>query len=251
MSRVRAAVALVALTAATVPAEGAEPARVRKTESRLSATLGGTLAALGPTVPGRRRFMEFAEEGHVSGDYARQAGPGLDVGLEYRLSGGFGVAASFNLVRRDATSDWQAELPHPLYVARPRRASGTLDGLSYGERAVHLGLAYQFGRGRWRGGLFAGPSFVHVSAELVERVQYQHAFPFDEVQVTSLAKERFQRDAFGFHAGAEAGYRSSPRLAALLRVRYHQAALDLLDAPDAASLDAGGLQAGLSIRLFF
>jgi hypothetical protein len=251
MSRIRAALALAALAAARVPAEGAPPAPVRKVQSRLSATLGGTLAALGPAFPGRRQFTEFAEEGHLSGEYARQAGPGLDVGLEFRLSGGFGVAASFNLLRRDATSDWQAELPHPLYVARPRHAAGTEDGLSYSERAVHLGLAYQFGRGRWRGGLFAGPSFVHVSAELVERVHYEQAFPYDEVQVTSVATDQLSRDALGFHAGAEAGYHSSPRWAALLRVRYHQASLDLLDAPDAASLDAGGLQAGLSIRLFF
>jgi hypothetical protein len=238
----------------TPPAEAddAPPPRARRgLASRLTAFAGGALVTAGAGFAGERRFTEFAEEGRLAAGYARGTGPAFEVGLEYSLNDRLGVAASLNLVGGATSTTYEASLPHPLYLGRPRRASGALDGLSYGERTVHVGLTYRFRRGRMQYGLVAGPSYGSVRVELLDRVQYQQSFPFDEVQVTGVPPVAHRGGGFGYHAGAELGYRWRPRLAAVVRLRYHRLGPDLPDAAGTVDLDAGGLQVGAGLRLSF
>jgi hypothetical protein len=236
------------------PATGAEPAAAPggpgRTWSRLTAFASGALATSGASFHGERRFTEFAEEGRIESDYARGAGPGLEVGLEYALGRRFGLAASVNLLGRGASSSYDGSLPHPLYLERPRRVSGTLDGLSYRERALHLGLTWRAERGRLRYGVSAGPSHGRVSAELVERIEYRQAYPFDEVQVTTVPRATHRGSGFGFNAGAELDYRWRPGVAAALRLRYHRFGPDLPDAAGTVDIDGGAFQIGVGLRFF-
>lgn len=234
------------------PAAPEAPARRPRFWSRFTAVVGGTLAMAGSDFQGQRRFTEFAEEGRIDADYSRAVGPGFDLGLEYRLGRRIGAAASLSLVSRDASTVYEAAIPHPLYLAQPRRATGSVDGLSYSERAFHFDLVYRLDRGRLRYGVFAGPSHVRVSSELIERVQYQHAYPFDEVQVTAVPRGTFSGSALGFNVGAELDYRWRRRLGTLLLVRYYRANVDMPQATDdVAAVKAGGLQIGAALRLFW
>jgi hypothetical protein len=219
--------------------------------ARLTAFAGGALVTAGSGFAGQRRFTEFAEEGRIDADYARGTGPAFELGLEYALGGRFGVAASFNLVGGGTSTTYEASLPHPLYLDRPRRATGDLDGLSYGERTLHLALTYRRGRGRIRYGAFAGPSYGSVRVELVDRVQYQQSFPFDEVQVTGVPPVSHRGAGFGYNVGAELDYRWRSRLGAVLRLRYHRLGPELPETAGTVDIDAGGLQVGAGLRLSF
>jgi opacity protein-like surface antigen len=252
---VRAGALVVALAALAAPALAQDPpARARRPRfwSRFSAVAGGTLALAGSDFHGQRRFTEFVEEGRIDADYSRAVGPGFELGLEYRLGRRLGASASVNLVSRDASSVYEAAIPHPLYLGQPRRATGSVDGLSYSERAFHFDLFYRLDRGRLRYGVFAGASQVRVSSELLERVQYQQAYPFDEVQVTAVPRGTFGGSALGFNAGAELDYVWGGRVGTLLMARYHRATVDVPQATDdVVALKAGGLQIGAALRLFW
>jgi hypothetical protein len=230
---------------------GEGPGRRPRFWSRFTAVVGGSLALAGSDFQGQRRFTEFVEEGRIDADYSRELGPGFEVGLEYRLAGRVGASASFNLLSRDASSAYEAAIPHPLYLGRPRHATGSLGGLSYDERAFHFDLFYRRDRGRLRYGVFAGATQVRVTSELLERVQYQQAYPFDEVQVTAVPRGTFGGSALGFNAGAELGYVWRGRVGTLLMARYHRATVDVPQAiDDVVALKAGGLQVGVALRLY-
>lgn len=237
--------------AAPAPVEEARrPRAPRRAGSRLSAFLGGALAAAGSGFEGQRRFTEFAEEGRIEADYAREAGPGFELGLEYALGRHFGLAASFNLLSRAVSSTYTASMPHPLYLAQPREASGSADGLSYQERAFHFDLLFRSEHGRLRYAAFAGPTHVRVESDLLEPPQYRHAYPFDAVEVTGVPRAAATAGAFGFNVGAELDYRIGSRLGAGLLVRYHQVRSELPQTTeDVVKIDAGGLQVGLGLRI--
>jgi hypothetical protein len=226
------------------------PRAPRRAGSRLSAFVGGTLAAAGSGFEGQRRFTEFAEEGRIDADYARETGPGFELGLEYALGRHFGLAASFNLVSRAVSSTYTASLPHPLFLAQPRQAAGSADGLSYQERAFHFDLLFRSEQGRLRYAAFAGPSHVRVESDLLEPPQYRHAYPFDAVEVTAVPRASSRAGAFGFNVGAEVDYRIGTRLGAALLVRYHQVRSELPQTTeDVVKVDAGGLQVGLGLSI--
>jgi hypothetical protein len=90
-----------------------------------------------------------------------------------------------------------------------------------------------------------------VTTELLDRVQYQQSYPFDEVQVTSLTRGHYTGKGFGFNAGAETDYRLGARVAAALLVRYHKATPDLPDTAGEVEIDAGGVQIGAGLRILF
>ena len=233
------------------PVEDADrPRAPRRAGSRLSAFVGGTLAAAGSGFAGERRFTEFAEEGHIDTDYAQQTGPGFEVGLAYALGRHFGLAASFNLLSRTLSSTYTASIPHPLFLGRPREASGSADGLSYQERGFHFDLLFRSERGRLRYAAFAGPSHVSVESDLLEPLQYRQAYPFDALEVTAVPRASARAGAFGFNVGAELDYRFGSRLGAGVLVRYHQVRTELPQTTeDVVKIDAGGLQVGLGLRI--
>ena len=241
---------LAAPVRAQDPDDAAPAAAPAVRTPRFSAFVGGGVALGNASFEGQRRFTEYAEEGSLDADYARGSGPGFEVGLDYAVGRHFDIGLRFNAVSRDASGDYEAALPHPLFLERPRRASGTVDALSYSERAFHLQLGYRMGTGRWRLGVFAGPTYGSVTSELVDRVQYQQTYPFDEVQVTTLNSGRYTGKGFGFNVGAETDYRLGGRAAAALLVRYHRLSPDLPDSAGTVEIDAGGLQVGAGIRFF-
>jgi hypothetical protein len=238
-------------TPAPPPAvSGAEKTHAPRRPGRLSAFVGGTLAAAASDFAGQRTFTEFAEEGRLDADYSRQTGPGFELGLAYALGRHFGVAASFNLLERTLGSTYTASIPHPLFLDRPREATGSADGLSYRERGWHLDLLLQSERGRLRYAAFAGPSYVRVEASLLEPLQYRQAYPYDSVEVTSVPRASASASAFGFNAGGTLDYRFGQRVGAGLLVRYHQVRAELPQTPeDLVKIDAGGLQIGLGLMI--
>jgi hypothetical protein len=218
---------------------------------RWSAFVGGALAMANAPFEGERRFTEFAEEGRLSAGYERALGPGFELGLEFAPRPRFGVSVHFNALSRGSSTDYDASLPHPLHLGRPREVEGSVDGLSYTERAVHLDLAWRRSDGRLRYAVFAGPTWASATAELVQGVQYQQAYPFDTVQVTGVTRGTYTGHGFGFNAGAELGWQVGAHAAAALLVRYHRANADLPDAAGGVTLQAGGLQVGAGIRWLF
>lgn len=199
-----------------------------------------------------RTFDAFAEEGSIDTDYEAGKGPGGELGLTFRFARRFGVSLAGSTVSRDTTASYSVSVPHPLFLNRPRTAEGTLD-VDYSEKAGHLDLVYLGGSGSLDFALFAGPSFVSVSADLLGEPIYSQAYPFDEITVTNVQPLSAEKSGVGFNVGASLTYRFSKSVGFGVQGRFTRASLELVrDAgDDPVSLDAGGLQVGAGFRFSF
>ena len=218
-----------------------------------------TLALFGAFIPGSldtsisRSFEEFTETGSFRADHSFDSGIGGEIGLQYLLKRNLGVAASFSFLSRDGSATYEAEFPHPLLLNTPREASGTVDGLSYKETAIHVDVVYTETKGAFTYALFAGPTFfLSVEADALSVPRYSHTYPYDTVTVTSVPVESPSGSAFGFNLGGELGYRLAKQVDAGLRVRFSRATTDL-DLAEGGSVEvtAGGFVIGVGVRIRF
>jgi hypothetical protein len=199
------------------------------------------------------RFTEFAEEGSLTAEHSADAGPGFEIGFQIRAGGRLAVRADVSITKRDQAAAFTAALPHPLYFDQPRLAEGQVDDFSYAESALHLDLVYAALRtDRLALELFAGPSLFRVESDLIERIDYVQSYPFDSVSVSGVASARVEDTPFGFNLGVGLDYRLGARFGLGAQVRFSQARAELVVSEGhRAEIDAGGIQAGIGVRLFF
>lgn len=273
----QATFALVLIGALTLPTDAAttEPAPVqtaartpekkepdKKATAKAKPKMTGprfTLVLLGAFTPGNletsvsRSFEEFTEAGSLESDHTFESGIGGEIGLQYLLKKNLGVAASFSFLSRDGSATYDAEFPHPLLLNTPREASGTADGLSFKETAIHVDLVYTETKGAFTYALFAGPTFFpSIEADALKVPTYSHTYPYDTVTVTSVPVESLSGSAFGFNLGGELGYRLATQVDAGLRVRFSRATTDLdLAEGGAVEVTAGGFTIGVGVRIRF
>ena len=160
------------------------------------------------------------------------------------------MTAAGSLARRDAGT-FAATLPHPLYFGAFRPASGDFRGASQSESAVHLDVALLGRGGRLQWSAFAGPSLLALQADLVQRVDYTQAYPFDTVTVTGTPFASTRNHAFGstwaraWTGPSRATSRSGPGA-------FSRATVSLAPtADDRVEIGAGGLYLTGGLRLDF
>ena len=214
--------------------------------------------AHGGFVPGSRdftatqTFTEFAEKGRIESQYQEDPGPGFEAGAGLRLRRRLAVTAAGSMARRDAGGSFAATLPHPLYFGAFRQASGAFAGGSLRESAVHLDLALLGEAGRLQWSAFAGPSLIALRADLVQRVDYTQAYPFDTVTVTGTPFASIRNHAFGFNVGAGLDWPVARHVAIGAQARFSHATVALEPtADDHVEIGAGGLYLTGGLRLDF
>jgi opacity protein-like surface antigen len=236
--------ALLAAVATSAPADDG---------SRFKLYLTGAFGVQSLDFSGTRTFTEFAEEGQVAADYTEDSGPGLEGGLSYRLGSHLSVALMGSYLKRDGSASYQANLPHPLYLDKDRVVSDNVSGLDYNEMAGHLDLVVSGRSGSFDFSGFAGPSVFKVKADLIGQPTYTQSYPFDSVTVTSVPAASAQKTAIGFNVGAGLDYRLSEKFALGVQARFSRGTAKLKPegGSDEIEVDAGGLQVGAGIRVFF
>ena len=229
------------------------------TASRWSLHAGVGLATATPEWRAEARFTEFAEPGIVATRYVPHSAPGFEAGVWHGMTPHLGIALTVTRFDRDTAGDFVALLPHPLYLARPRSVGGALEVGSQRETAVHFGLAFSATRGGIVARLSGGPSYFLVGADVVDRVSYEHEYPYDAVRVTGLRRSAVRGDALGGHAALTLERRIAGRVAVGAGARWSRATIPLIRAarPDedarerSARVPAGGVNASAVIRLYF
>ena len=249
MSAHRAALALAALAlAAAAPAE----AQAEHPPGRVRVWMHGGFVPGARDFTGTQTFTEFAEQGRIDAQYHQDAGPIFELGLGVGLRRRLGLSAAGSFGRRDGTGSFSAMLPHPLYFGAFRPASGSFGGASQREKALHLDLALRGGSARLQWSAFAGPSLIAVRVELVQRVEYTQAYPFDTVTVTGTPLAATSDHALGFNLGAGLDWRLARHAAIGTQVRFSHATVSLQPtSADRVEIEAGGVQVTGGLRLDF
>jgi opacity protein-like surface antigen len=204
------------------------------------------------TFSGARTFTEFAEQGRIESQYTEDPGPAFETGLTWRFGRRLGVSAAMTFGRRDEGGSFAATLPHPLYFGVPRRVAGDFGGGAQRETAVHLDLAFLGGAGRVQWSAFAGPSLIRLQADLVQRVDYTQAYPFDTVTVTGTPLATTRGRAVGFNVGAGVDWHMARHVAIGTQLRYSRATVGLEPtAEDRVDVVGGGVHVTGGLRLDF
>jgi hypothetical protein len=245
--------AYLALAAVAVPARSAEAPAAPLPAPRVRVVLNGMGAFTNPSFSTTRQYAEYAETASVSSSYSTQTGFGPDLALQVSLYRGFGLLVGYSLASRSEDGRFDVKRPHPLYLNRPRSVSGELTGFDYKEGAVHLDLAYGRGAGKLDWSLFAGASLFQVEADLLGEISYSDSYPYDELAVASAPARSVKQSPTGFNVGGRLDYRFGRSFGAGVLLRYSTASVKLRASADAteASFDAGGLQLGAGLRLYF
>jgi hypothetical protein len=200
-----------------------------------------------------RTFTEFAEQGTLAVDNSYDLGFGGEAGLRYLFTDHVGAEAVFSYTRRNGSATFTGNFPHPLYLDRPRVATGTVDSLTHKETTVHVDVVYAGTSGNVGYALFGGLSyFIQVKPGLIGQPQYTQSFPYDEITITNVPVLDLSESKACFNVGGELEYRFSEKVGGALAVRYSRASVEFaVDDANTVKIDAGGFFVALGLRVRF
>jgi hypothetical protein len=220
---------------------------------RFTVSVGGGLALGANDWSSKASWASWAETATVDSRYEASSGAAFQGALGYRFSKHLGVVLAGGRSSRDVKASFQAKIPHPLFLERPRTVSGELSGLSYTELAFHLDLEWRLVKGPFEIAAFAGPTLARVDTDVVQSVKVAESYPYDEATYESSETASVRSDsAFGWNVGASAAWLAISHLDLGVEARYVRASVDLVPTTaEAFSLNAGGLQLAARVRVRF
>ena len=198
-------------------------------------------------------FTAHQETGSSRVTYPIEAGPTFDGGGGVRLWRGLGVGVAVSRFTVDGTVSATSSIPHPFFLQQNREVSGETDGLRREETGVHVQAQYSFPvGGKVHVTLMGGPSYIEVSQALVIDVNYTEEYPYDTAAFAGVDSTRRKGSEIGFNGGADVRWMFTRNVGVGGLIRVSRATVDL-DAGDnrTVPVDAGGVQAGIGLRLAF
>ena len=237
-----------AQTAAAVPAS-TQPLRPRV---RISANAGvqpsSTAIATSTTSP------IYAENETINTTYSVGSGVFFDGGVLVRLAGGLHAGVTVSSFMKQNDGEVASTVPHPFFYNTPRPVAGVAGGLERSELVTHLQAAYVIRAGKSVDiAVSAGPSWFHVTQDLVTGITFAERYPYDTATFTGVSTAQATADSVGVNAGVDLAVKLSKNIGIGGLVRYSHTSVDF-PVPGAltrSESDAGGFQAGGGIRLFF
>jgi len=248
MRRRLTAAAFLVLIVAAQPAS----AQDRQWTERIWIGVGGGVQLAGNAFDDAFELPLYTETERVTVDYPSKSGPVFDVRGGYRVWKRLTIGAGVTRYSQRADARVEAQLPHPFFDNQFREVEGETSTLR-AETTAHLLLGWMLPLSdRMRLVLTAGPSFMNVEQTLVTDVKYSETYPYDTAEFTGASTRRSSRSATGFNAGADFSWMFSNRIGAGALVQIARARARLSPGEGRSiTVDAGGVQFGGGLRLFF
>jgi hypothetical protein len=245
---VAATFVLATACAVAAPADAQE----RQWSERIWVSVNGGVQAGGTGFDDTFEKPLYTESERVTIDYPVKDGGLFAAQGGYRLWKRLTVGIGITRYSKRTDAPVEARLPHPFFDNQFRDVAGATSALR-GETDAHILIGWMQPIGnRFRAIVTAGPSLVSVEQTLVTDVEFAEVYPYDTAEFTGASTRRATRSGTGFNAGADVTWMFTRRLGAgaLVQVTRARARLNA-GANRTISVDAGGVQAGAGIRLFF
>jgi hypothetical protein len=250
---VRFARLVAAMVAFGLPVLVAAPAAAQTGEPRVFVTVGGGVQGGGSAATDRLEWEVHRETADATVDYGAGSSRWFGGSVGLRLWRQLGAGVAFSSARRDGTAVIDARIPHPFHFDQRREISGEAPSLTRSEAGLHLQVLYIVpSNGRIRIMLAAGPSRFNVEQDVVHAVRFTEDYPFDDAVFQRAETLSRSASAVGFNVGADVAYMFTRAIGVAGVARYTRATVDL-ERPDGGrfSVDAGGMQGGLGLRVTF
>jgi opacity protein-like surface antigen len=196
----------------------------------------------------------YGETAQISVPYEVKSGMLIDFSGTARVWRKLGVGLGYSWFSNTDQKVLTAQIPNPLIVNSPRSATASTGDLSHSESALHLLFSWPFAvTNKFDVVGIIGPSFTHVSQDLVDSVTpVEGAPPFSTVSIGSVAVSSESGWATSINVGFDAIYHVTPKIGAGLLVRYVGGSVDLsTPSGTAVKVDAGGTQVAVGVRYRF
>ena len=196
-------------------------------------------------------YTEYLEPVTVKTDYPATKGPGFDAAGAVRvwrnLAAGVGVTGG----TRTGDATVNASIPHPFYFEVGRPIEGSVN-VTRTEYAAHVHALWVIPAGeRLLVAVGGGPSFFSIRQSLVDSVTYTESYPYDSAAFASAPINEASGSAVGFGVTLDVGYYFSRTIGIGGVVRYAKATVSLPDHSSTLTVDAGGFEAGVGLRVRF
>jgi hypothetical protein len=261
LNTLRACIALLLLThtGTAAAASGGQPpggqaaprrAATASWPEKVIVTAGGALQSASASFGETHSEVLNVEQSTWDARYGLDDNVGFMAGVGVRVWRNLLAGVSYSHFTQSGAAVITGQIPHPFFFDQLRPLEGEAT-LQHQEQAVHVSLQWVAPLGRrMELAVSGGPSLFAVKREFVEDVNFVQEYPFDTVQFTTAASRDVTERAIGAHAGADLTWLLAPRLGISVLVRYSRAAV-AFDTPagGSVSLDAGGLQTGIGLRV--
>jgi outer membrane protein with beta-barrel domain len=213
---------------------------------------GGAQVPAAGSVSNTFDIQQFAETGHVTTRYPSKTGALVDATFGVRIWKRLGVSLGVARASEKGSAGVSAEIPHPFFDNQLRHIEGTTSA-THTDLVTHVRLAYLMPVGRrLRVMLTGGPSFFNVQQTVVTDVQFSQTFPFDTATFTRATTTSATASAVGFNAGGDAAWMLGRRIGVGASLQYARATVtEKAGGSRTISVDGGGAQLGLGLRLLF
>jgi hypothetical protein len=204
------------------------------------------------SVTGAQAFALYDEAGQVTTGYRRAPRGLADLSAGIRVWRGLSFGAGVSWTASNQASEIVATVPHPLFFDQARTARLTTS-LKHSEVGVHVQASWALPLTEdIEMAVSVGPSVFRIKQDIVTGVQVAEVgAPFDQVRVVSATTETQSKTAAGVNVGLDFIYMLTPRLGGGLLIRYVSVSADMGDPGAPVSIEAGGVQAALGLRLRF
>jgi len=188
-------------------------------------------------------FPLYDETATVSAEQHISNGPVFEIGGGARVTRSLAIGAAFSTFGRPGGGTLTASVPDPIFYNRPTNVSRDASDLEHKERSIHVQALYFVPvNEKFDIALSAGPSFIHVSQDLITASVDSGTGAVTPTPVTETG------NAVGFNAGGQINYLFTSRYGVGLFVGYAGGSVDL---PHATGFKVGGFRTGLALQARF
>jgi opacity protein-like surface antigen len=200
----------------------------------------------------------YGEPASISSAYKTGGGGFVDIGGGYRVWRKLAVGLTYSHFGDRSPANVTALIPNPILIQTYRNAATTANDLKRSEDALHIPISWPVPIGDKFGDKlrvlgFIGPSFIHVSQDVVTDIALtEGAPPFSTVSINSVSTTAEKGWGAGFNVGVDTAYKLTTSFDAGLLLRYAGATATLKGPTgEEAKAKAGGFQIGAGLRYRF
>lgn len=247
----RAALIAAVLVGASLPAYAQTP-----WEDRVFVNLSFGVDTGSEEISRSSTFTVYNEQGSIETTGTFGSFGIFDFAVGARVINNFAIGLAYHAGDTTGSGTYSASVPHPLFFDRPRTVTGSFDDAKRDEHATHLMFGYVLPLGeKYDVMVYVGPSWFHVSQQLVTNVTFTEVGPpYTDITVLP-AIETVKKGATGYNVGVDGSYflytTDSYRIGVGGFLRFTGATADLDVTGGTVSTDLGGTQLGFGARLRF
>jgi hypothetical protein len=168
----------------------------------------------------------------------------FDLSAGYRVWENVSIALGFSRFSDSSSSQVTGTVPHPQFFDRAVTSTAEAADLTHSQRAIHLSFMWTTPvANKMDASVFAGPSFIKVTQELVRSIQIAAGTQSFTPVVTEESK-----NVTGFHIGGDVTYAITRMIGVGGLARFVIGSAELESISD---LSLSGFEVGGGLRLRF